>query len=44
MAEDPKPITSEAEDGTTIVTSFIDRETAERYKHAMATYDPQNRL
>ena len=41
MAENPKPLIDEAEDGATIVTSFADRETAERYKHAVATYDPQ---
>ena len=44
MAEDPKPLIDEAEDGATIVTSFADRETAERYRHAVATYDPQNRM
>ena len=44
MAENPKPLIDEAEDGATIVTSFADRETAERYKHAVATYDPQNRM
>ena len=44
MAENPKPLIDEAEDGATIVTSFADRETAERYRHAVATYDPQNRM
>lgn len=43
MAEEPI-LADTAEDGTTIVTSFAERETAERYRHAMATYDPQNRM
>lgn len=43
MAEEPI-LANAAEDGTTIVTSFAEKETAERYRHAMATYDPQNRM
>ena len=43
MAEEPI-LTDSTKDGTTIVTSFGEKEVSERFKHAVATYDPQNRL